>query len=292
MPSDLNTSATFGELLLQLAVRTGFADYSGSVAALPTDAHRLAKLKSYVNDGYDRFLRANPKWTFLVRMVPLTFNTDGTGPSNIDGEPARYRLPGYVSGPPLGDWTYVDERTSRRAIGRVHPDIIDGYRQVNGETFTGVPIICGHRPFSPKDPIGNTQTAWEAIFWPAPDSTYAVQAPFRVAKHRMVELGERHIAGADHDASIAAYAVWVWKEDDAEDPAELAKYRLEAVGDPGGGVRGRLQESIDLDEQNFPDSVGYSAPPDTSAYRRGSIGSDERILPRVASHNGVAIPYN
>ncbi len=288
MPSNLETSATFGELIVRLAARIGHADQTGAVAGVPTDANTLAEMKRCVNEGYDRFLRARQNWSFRRRTVILTFDTAGTGPQNYQQDAGRYVLPGYVAGPPLDDWVYLTANTTQRQIKRVHPNEIDVRRVSQGST-TGAPVISGMRTIESTGPIGTSPTRWEATFYPIPDAAYMVQAPFRVVRHEMVELSERHCAGAEHDAAIIAYAAWVWFEDDAEDRETAERYRVAAQGDPARGIRGALQESIELDETNHPDTVGYSAPFDNSAYRPHIVETPD--IPLIGNLNGTPIGY-
>jgi hypothetical protein len=64
--ADPTLSMTFGDLIMRVAEFLGVADYSGGAAAVPTDAHDLDLCKRYVNDGYRKFINANPRWQFLT----------------------------------------------------------------------------------------------------------------------------------------------------------------------------------------------------------------------------------
>lgn len=293
MPVDLDSSATFEDLILRTAVRIGAAEQTGAEAAIPTDPEVLRRVKEVVNEGYDRFLRANKNWTFLECDYELTFDHTGAGPFNIDADAGRYRLPGFVASPPITPWRYADTRTRRRNIQVLHPSIIDNYRQqriVN----SGPPGFCGCRDRESKAPIGSRPRAWECIFWPTPDQDYVVRATFKVFKHKMVDLAERHIAGGVHDATIIAWAAVVWYEDDAGDAdsmAILGNHKRALFGNPEvPGERGRLAESIDIDLTNGPDSVGDVVDP--SVLRNRYPGRDIAYQPRVATHNGVQIQYD
>jgi hypothetical protein len=273
MPVDIDTSATFEDLILRLAERVGLADQSGTVAAIPTDADNLAKIKRCVNEGYARFLRAYKYWSFLEQDVQITLSSAGTGGHCIESDPGRYALPGYVAGSPKGPWTYVDERTARAHIQNIAPSLIDGYRQGDGGS-SGVPCYAACRPRATGAPKGGAPLGWEALFWPLPDSNYVIKATFRIKQHKLVENHDRHIAGSEHDDSLHAFCWLAWQEDDAEDPhiAERAK----------AAAMERLAESVELDKQNHPDSVGMND---------GIPHSGTVRLPRVYSHNGVPIVY-
>lgn len=275
MPVDLDSSATFEDLILRLAARTGHADQTGTIAELPTDAEVLRLHKAAVNEGYDRFLRANPKWTFLDLSVTITLDSDGDGPTNIDGDAGRYIAPGYVSGAPTGPWVFADTRSRRTMLKSVHPSQIDAYRQA-GSGQTGAPSLAACRSRRTGAPVGQAPAGWEFMFWPLPDQDYVLSAPFRVKKHVMVELGEKHVAGSEHDSAIHAFAAWAWYEDDAEDPAVAERFRAAAME--------RLAESMALDLQNFPDSVGDND--------GGVCPENVYRLPRVYAHNGNPIAYD
>lgn len=293
MPMELESSATFGDLILRLAERVGAADQNGSIAVIPTDAERLRRCKQAVNEGYDRFLRANKNWTFLECDYELTFDNTGTGPQNIEADASRYRLPGFISSSPTTPWRYTDTRTRRRNIQNVHPSIIDNYRQQR-YINTGPPGYAAVRDRENKGPIGSRPRSWEAIFWPTPDAPYVVRATFRVFKHKMVDLAEKHIAGGVHDATIADYAAVAWQEDDtgdADGQATLATYKTTVYGNPNiPGQRGSLAESMDIDLSNHPDSVGDVVDP--SVMRNRYPGRGFPYQPRVATQNGIAIDYD
>lgn len=267
MPIDLETSATFEYLILRLAERVGHADQTGSVAAIPDDANTLALIKKCINEGYDRFLRAHPTgWSFSMRWWDLTLSSTA-GAMNIDGDPARVKLPGWASGQPQEDWVYVGANATRRTCIRTHPSIVDQHRLADEEA-SGIPTICSVRAAASGGPPGLTPTRWEATFFPSPDAVYVLRAPFRVHRHQMVDLHERHVAGAQHDQAIIDFSALVWFEDDAEDQAKLTRANEAVYGIPGTLKRGSLAESIALDNLNDADTLGESAPPDLSAYAR------------------------
>lgn len=286
MPIDLETSATFETLILRLAERVGHADQTGTVAAIPDDANTLALIKKCVNEGYDRFLRAHPTgWSFLMRWWDLTLSSTA-GASNIDGDPARVKLPGWASGQPQEDWTYIGTNSTRRNVIRTHPTIVDQHR-LSSPDVTGIPSICSVRAIASGGPPGLSPTRWEATFFPSPDATYVIRAPFRVHRHQMVDLSERHVAGAQHDQAIFDFSWLVWCEDDAESPDKLTRATAAVYGVPGTMQRGSLAESIALDNLNDADTLGESAPPDLSVYARPGL-SIAPNLPLV-TFNGQSV---
>lgn len=283
MPVDISSSASFSDLIRRLAERSGHASQTGSVSAVPVDAHNLDLMKRYVNEGYDRFLRASKDWTFLDLRYELTLDEDGESDTNVEGDPARYRLPSYIAGAPKGPWRYNDQRTARVFVQNVARAQVEGYMQI-GQPTLGPPTVAAYRPLVTGDPIGGQSRGWEVLFWPVPDQPYVLAADFRVKQHKLVDLAERHIAGQEHDAAIIAFAWMVWQEDDAENPADLARAREAVYGIPGTAMRGALAESIDLDRKNFPDTVGDNTGEGYAVARCR--------LPRIASVDGVPVEYD
>lgn len=227
MPVDLTSSKTFGEMLLELAERVGKADYinpdddTDNRARLPSDPHDLDKLKRCLNNGYRSFFNAWPHWRFAEMAHEITFAPDGDGPTNLDADGARYRLPSTIAGNPVGDWTYLGTTTPLSCVMRTDHQSIERMQQI-GDTSTGDPRYCAVRPVKTKDQPTGDPTACEAVFYPAPNRALTVRATFRVRPPKLVDPAQRHVCGADHDLSIIAFAVWEWKREDATDPTDLA----------------------------------------------------------------------
>lgn len=83
--ADPTLSLTFGDLIIRVAEFLGMADYSGGAAAVPSVAHDLDLCKRYVNDGYRRFINANPRWQFLTPLITLTFAPTVSGTATAVG---------------------------------------------------------------------------------------------------------------------------------------------------------------------------------------------------------------
>ena len=237
---------TFRELILDCAERWGVADETGTRAGIPTDLAVLDKVKRKINAGYADFLRADPRWTFLRQRVQVTWYPDGDGPYNINGDASRYRLPSYVGSAPLTDWTYVDAGAPPSCILTV-----DGERvrmAAARQVATGVPTWAGCIPLATEDGVGGQSKGWEVVFYPRPSTAYTVEAMFRVGNHVLAELGERHVAGSDHDRTIIAYADHHWFKDDAETPDIPARYEAEMLRNFGA--------SVQIDKQRRPRNHG------------------------------------
>lgn len=229
MPQDTLTGWTLEQLIIELADAVGMATLgtgTDNSAVVPTDPNTLDQLTRAVNRGYRSFLAANPRWTFLERVVQLTLSEDGTAGNCIDSDPGRYALPSYISGNPKGDWTFVDTISNRSCIIATDQHMLRKLRDRDPNT-SGVPSYGCVRPMSPAP--GGVQKAarHELVVYPKPDDDYVIQAEFRIEAHELVNLTDRHIAGAAHDMAILEQAAWQWNKLDTpglEQPvAELAK---------------------------------------------------------------------
>lgn len=214
MPQDTLTGWTLEQLIIELADAVGMAtlgEAPDNSATVPTDPNQLDQLTRAVNRGYKSFLAANPRWTFLERIVTLTLSADGTAGNCIDGDPGRYALPSFISGNPKGDWTFVDSLASRACIMVADEHRVRRARDRSLET-SGVPAIGCVRPLSPAP--GGVQKAarHEFVCYPNPDDDYVIRAEFRIEAHDLVNLTDRHIAGATHDMAILEQAVWQFKK--------------------------------------------------------------------------------
>lgn len=226
------TGKTLGDLMLDLARDVGLAVYvSGGVAVaarLPTQAARLDLLKRSVNDGYANFIngidpgnsgaRPYTRWSFLERVVTITFDPDGTGPQNIERDAGRYRLPdGITSRPKTTGWSLDSSGTHPGLrIPDTSADRVVRRWWALGTEQTGTPQIAACRPLpNPDGQQGGA--AWEVIVAPKPDSgSMSMQAPFRVQPRAMQDVTERHICGSQHDQTIRLYALVEYWRNDAE----------------------------------------------------------------------------
>lgn len=252
MPLPDDNSATFGTLCLWLAERVDLAEHgtdgTGAIS-LPTDAHDLDKLKRYVNRGYDLFLRANPKWSFSRVPVDLLLYPEGDGPLNVSGEAWRYRLPGYVTSQPINSWVFTDESVVRPWVQSVASEVVMRLRQGSG-TSSDTPTHAACRPFQSGDRVGGQTRGWEVIFYPTPSTAVNMQATFRVTRHDLVHLDDRHVCGQVHDLAILAAATYLWKLDD--EAANAGTFKADWAE--------QLAASLALDGEKQPRRVSAECP--------------------------------
>jgi hypothetical protein len=178
----------FTDLVLRVAEYLGVADYSGGVAAIPTDAHDLDLCKRIVNDGYARFLYEK-EWFFLSVTMQLT----------PDGINYIFDLPYDFQGELLQPWTYPV--TGPISAMRETSEMDIRARRA-GTNTTGYPTLFAHQAKDTVDATTNT-ARWQVIFWPTPyDNTLLLTAKYRRFPMALVNLTDRSVAGPIHDQSV------------------------------------------------------------------------------------------
>jgi len=73
---------TFSDFQIRVAEFLGCAYYGAAgdeAAQVPTDAHNLDLVKRLANDGYRRFINANPTWNFLTPTFTITTSAGESG---------------------------------------------------------------------------------------------------------------------------------------------------------------------------------------------------------------------
>lgn len=244
MTVDLHTSQTLDELRLAFAVRADLADQGEAGYELPDDTTLVGKIDHWINDGYDLFLRAH-RWTFLRPTVRLTLSNAEVA-QQVGGAVYRYRLPGYVSGPPLSDLRFVESDVAVGTIVRRPIETVERLRLAQ-DTVTGTPEYFACRPFATGDGAGEPH-AWEIVVYPDPDRAYVIEADFRVGRHRLREPFEHHVGGGEHDQTIVDAALYRFAQHDADSPGEEEAARLRYAES--------LTRSIALDNEHVDPSVG------------------------------------
>jgi len=271
---------TFGDLMLLVAKEFGYArivDDAGNdtTPQLPSEPSRVDALAYVVAGGYESFLRANPKWSFLTPTHTITMDSTGTGALNVAGDAGRYLLPVGVSGRPSDGWLLTLPSVDRRAytVSDTSAKRVAADRAAN--TSVGMPGLAAVRPMMQDD--GSLR--WEVFVSPLPDRNYTLTAQLRLAPPRMSALDDRHIAGPAHDDTIAAmaFAAMAMREGDSN---KISIYRDDA--------QSALDESIRLDGLMIEHDIGVL--PSTWSDERDRTRADDRRggFPLV-NYNG-AIP--
>jgi hypothetical protein len=185
-----------------------------------------------VNDGYRLFINSHPKgrWNFLTPTITIEF---------VAGQ-AVYDLPAGFFGSVLVPWTY-DASGPRRVIGEVPEPTVRAW--IAGGDTSGDPAYVAYRPKNATN--ASTGPRWEAVFWPTPTGAYTVTTRARLYPEKLTELGDRHIAGFQHDETIIAAAL-----------AEAERQRNDAVGIHAQNYQAALARSVTLDREAAPKRIG------------------------------------
>lgn len=195
---------TFRDLILRVSETLGTPAFDANGALTLPTGYTLDRCKRIVNDAWRDFLASNNEgvgWRFLDQMLSLTFAPNGDGPMNIEGDPARYRLPGWYCDVPKRRWQYV-EQSLHSEVRWASEEQIMGRRARNPD-YTGYPeLVCARRiPESVSKQVG-----YEAIFWPAPTEAEVIQTTARAQPYEMTETdtSEAHFAGREYDFAVLA----------------------------------------------------------------------------------------
>lgn len=221
----------FSDLILRVAEYLGVADYSSTVAAVPTDLHDLDMCKRLVNDGYARFLNEK-RWWFLFATMTLT----------PDGINYIFDLPADFQGEMKGTWTYpiTGPITQIRETGEEH---IRALRA--GTNTVGYPTLYALQAKDSVDATTNT-ARWQVVFWPTPaDNTLLLSAKYRRFPMKLVNLTDRSIAGPVHDQAV----VMACKAE-----AELQRYG--EAGPQEDKYQKLLATSREYDDRSVPNNIG------------------------------------
>lgn len=271
---------SFGDLMLEVADTFGLAqnvDANGddSAAAIPTDASRLDKLKRCVNQGYKSFISGmDPlgkmvpytQWNFLDQIVSIVLSPDGTGPMCIAGDNSRYRLPSVITSRPKHAWTLtLDGRTLYRIVEDTTSHRVATFLAASATVGTvGYPYMAACRPI--PAPEGNESGGqWEVLVAPRPNLEATMFAQFRLNPRKMTDVNERHVCGAQHDATIRAMCILEWARGDVKDQNAFARFQQDASV--------KLAASVMLDTNFSPRTVGMVNDPGlTSTFIARSTG--------------------
>ncbi len=165
---------TFPKLMTEVARTIGVAFYgaSGGEAAMPPvhERHDFELVRDIVNGGVKLFIGTPPDngWHWRKRLHSVTFDPDGTGPLNIDSDPARYYLPQDFGGVVAGKIQY--------AAGTAHGSRIEWcnesrIRQRRATTVqTGYPVLAAVRPYNYR--------RYELVVDPQPAAADTVEFPY------------------------------------------------------------------------------------------------------------------
>lgn len=244
-----DTTITFRQLRIRVAEALGVAYYGSDgtqSAQPPQDLHDLNRVDRAITDGLATFYGAHD-WYWLQPVVTVTLSPDGTGLSNIDSDPARYRMPWYVQGPPTGhikvelegggstyDIPHASLTTVIEETGRTHK-------------VASMPVVAGFGPYVGAGDRASDVRGWEMRVAPKPDRAHKIYAEYRISAPELVIPSQKHVAGSANDSAVIAACLrsaFVGHPDMARFAAYDAEYQQ------------RLGEAIRRDARNRPSNHG------------------------------------
>lgn len=269
---------TLRDLMLEVGLPLGLVSWADATdenagqQTIPTDPADRAMLTMIVNGGYKRFLSANGgAWSFLRPVLRVSLRADGLGPTNIDHDPSRYRLPGWATGRPLHDWTYADEINTRHygtITDRTEDDVRRQRSLSAGNTGLNAPRIAAMR--------SRGDGSRELVLWPAPTFDADIETQIRITPADLRSLDDRPVSPPEHDQTIV-YCCLVYSQvlRPVLDAQLVRRWRDECDR--------ALADSIAIDaSDSTPTNLGRLSPPTLNAAQAGdtfrSFGGDVSVV--------------
>lgn len=176
MPFGEPQGYTLRDLLVRVGRKLGATNEVDQVSDTPVDTRAIDQLRDAVNDGIRRFTAGHDRWSWLMPWVALELVAAGDGPLNINGDPARYRLPPGVEGAPVSDWTFTDASSN---YTRIQQTSVEAVRQrFASSDSSGVPYLACATPIrdqQPGDGADQDKPAWQLIVYPRPQQNYTIE---------------------------------------------------------------------------------------------------------------------
>ena len=178
----------FSDLLTKIAREAGLAYYgsTGNEKAMPPiDVHDLEMCEEIVNGGIRMFIADAPitGWRWSHRIMSLTFDTAGTGASNIDSDAARYMLSEGFGGEIDGPVHYAKNTNHGTRINWCSEAEI---RAMRAQTVqTGYPNLAAILPYQPVSSSLSSTRKWELIVNPQPTAADTIEFPYTLAFNKL-----------------------------------------------------------------------------------------------------------
>lgn len=280
---------TFREIILRVALASGTAAYaagSDNSPTVPADPATLALLKMAINDGRRAFYAESANrvpggtaraWRFMRPRFDMTLATTA-GPTNIDDDISRIRLPLDVQGPPDGAVRCGLSGTS----GYGQPLLVTSMDAVDAMHFqspdaVGLPSAVAFERARVAPGAGD-EPHWEMRVWPSPDLAYTLRA--RLTR-RFRDLSDPNdIEPSPHPLAVVAYALYeLVRSTLGVDPAKATLDRDTWLD------RARIQDAAES-----PTSLGVSYDPGVRAAESGNRDSmDQRPWVGMTELFGVPV---
>lgn len=252
------TSAiTYAELKKRVASRAMLIQQNATTGKVESLASEPAatRIEEAIADGVREFFRAH-SWSWLIQSTTLTLNPDGTGPLNLDSDPARYLLPDFVESLPKGKVLFRSPDASWG--GQVKMRHIDDVanRLYRDPSASGQPVCAAAEYNSSLAPGISTNGRFEFIVCPKPDLAYPLRLRVKLGPVPFVADHQVGQWPSVHDLTVVAFCVRELFEHD-RDPEDQMQARAYVAAD--AKVASTLATSIERDDEDFrPQELGSS----------------------------------
>lgn len=227
---DNDLGITYAELLAVAAREMGF-EYIGSSGdiASPEDDYDLAAAKRIVRRALRRVTAADTEWIWLLQRITINLVTTA-GSQNVDGDPARYRMPYWFGGSHMDDWQYTGSLQPLYRPRVVNRNVFADLTSDLGTDVSADPEIITFRKLTPAG--GGDDPGWELVVHPAPVRARTLEGTVRAFPENMSEDGHRFVAGPEYSRLIETAVLLEAAAENAQDmlPMRQADYQ-EALGE-------------------------------------------------------------
>jgi len=216
-------SLTYLDYLLAAAQELGHAreDSEGN-SLLPENKAELAQCRRIVDRALREFAMSLPNgWRILRRRVSFMLNPDGAGPSNISGDPTRYRMPRDFNGVAASSWQHGEGFGGSIAV--VSQSEFDSLATGHGD-FAGLPAFSTFRKLSAGDSESSGGSFWESVFHPAPSSMRTITLGYEAWVEGMALDNAIFQPGPPYNGLLEDMVIWVAARD-ARKPEDIIESR-------------------------------------------------------------------
>lgn len=215
-----------------------FAFGVSSLNALSSDGDRQ-DVEAMIRAGLRRFYfpgsvdqALNHQWSFL--SPAFSFSTVG--------DQADYEMAGDFGGI-VGSLKYTEE-DGYAPLRKVSVDSILQYRAYRTSDASGPPAYFAEQP---AGTVGSGMQHWRLLFWPTPDSVYALSGEYRVNPDALTKARPHPYGGVEHGETILESCLAVAEERLTRETSVHRQAFLE-----------RLKASVLADQaRHTPDNLGY-----------------------------------
>lgn len=279
---------TLGDLMLTLAERMGWhkvPSQADNRSQLPDDPNLRDRLKRAINNGREEiYRRMSTAWCFKP-TITITLDPTGASAQNVDGDPAKYRVPFNVQGIAGATWSWRLPSATSGYGGtlqqRHSSDILAMHNADAAATGTSRPVamaLVQGQLNNPSEP--GRRTAAFVHIWPDPDQAYVIEGQARIMYAPLTELSDLEPMGQQHSQLVVTAG---------ERDIKLNHPDMTARREINVRFNEQVALSIELDNQNRPQSIGTGYDPDAlrQAQKYAPIWDDRSAI--VTHVNGISV---